>query len=109
MLDGLEPGDGPVVTELDRLGRNAMGMGATVARLAGLGVQVHRLALGGVDLAGSTGKPTMNVVGPVAKAKRDLLVERTQAGWSIECGRGSGARWPAAQGRPTPARKGELP
>lgn len=80
LLDRLEPGDVLVVTKLDRLGRNAMDVGATVAKLAKLGVRVHCLALGGVDLASSTGKLTMGVINAVAEFERDLLVERTQAG-----------------------------
>lgn len=69
-----------VVTKLDRLGRNAMDVAATVRALAALGVRVHCLALGGVDLTSSTGKPTMGVINAVAEFERDLLVERTQAG-----------------------------
>ena len=69
-----------VVTKLDRLGRNAMDVGSTVARLAALGIRVHCLALGGVDLASSTGKLTMNIINAVAEFERDLLIERTQAG-----------------------------
>ena len=73
-----------VVTKLDRLGRNAMDVGATVAvaKLAEMGVRVHCLALGGVDLASSTGKLTMGVINAVAEFERDLLIERTQAGLS---------------------------
>src|SRR4051812_14756646 len=82
LLDRLEAGDVLVVTKLDRLGRNAMDVSSTVAKLAGLGVRVHCLALGGVDLASSTGKLTMNVINAVAEFERDLLVERTQAGLS---------------------------
>ena len=82
LLDRLEAGDVLVVTKLDRLGRNAMDVGSTVARLASLGVRVHCLALGGVDLASSTGKLTMNVINAVAEFERDLLIERTQAGLS---------------------------
>jgi putative DNA-invertase from lambdoid prophage Rac len=82
LLDRLEPGDVLVVTKLDRLGRNVMDVGSTVAKLAELGVRVHCLALGGVDLTSSTGKLTMNVINAVAEFERDLLVERTQAGLS---------------------------
>lgn len=82
LLDRLEAGDVLVVTKLDRLGRNAMDVGATVAKLAELGVRVHCLALGGVDLTSSTGKLTMNVINAVAEFERDLLIERTQAGLS---------------------------
>jgi putative DNA-invertase from lambdoid prophage Rac len=80
LLDRLEAGDVLVVTKLDRLGRNAMDVGSTVAKLADLGVRVHCLALGGVDLTSSTGKLTMNVINAVAEFERDLLIERTQAG-----------------------------
>src|SRR3954451_9131203 len=82
LLDRLEPGDVLVVTKLDRLGRNVMDVGSTVAKLAELGVRVHCLALGGVDLTSSAGKLTMNVLNAVAEFERDLLVERTQAGLS---------------------------
>jgi putative DNA-invertase from lambdoid prophage Rac len=71
-----------VVTKLDRLGRNVMDVSSTVAKLAELGVRVHCLALGSVDLTSSTGKLTMNVLNAVAEFERDLLVERTQAGLS---------------------------
>ena len=59
-----------------------MDVSATVAKLAEIGVRVHCLALGGVDLTSSTGKLTMGVINAVAEFERDLLVERTQAGLS---------------------------
>lgn len=80
LVDRLEAGDVLVVTKLDRLGRNAMDVRTTVERLAGEGVRVHCLALGGVDLTSSAGKMTMGVIAAVAEFERDLLVERTQAG-----------------------------
>lgn len=69
-----------IVTKLDRLGRNAMDVRATVEMLAGENVRVHCLALGGVDLTSAAGKMTMAVINAVAEFERDLLVERTQAG-----------------------------
>ena len=80
LIDRLEPDDVLVVTKLDRLGRNAMDVAGTVAKLAEVGVRVHCLALGGVDLAIATGKLTMNVINAVAEFERDQLIERTQAG-----------------------------
>lgn len=80
LLDRLEGGDVLVVTKLDRLGRNAMDVRATVEALTGLGVRVHCLALGGVDLTSPAGKMTMGVIAAVAEFERDLLIERTQAG-----------------------------
>lgn len=82
LLDKLEGGDVLVVTKLDRLGRNAMDVRATVEKLTGLGVRVHCLALGGVDLTSPAGKMTMGVIAAVAEFERDLLIERTQAGLS---------------------------
>lgn len=80
LLDRLESGDVLLVTKLDRLGRNAMDVRATVERLTEMGVRVHCLALGGVDLTSSAGKMTMQVLCAVAEFERDLLIERTQAG-----------------------------
>ncbi len=82
LLDKMEKGDVLVVTKLDRLGRDAVDVSMTVARLEKMGVRVHCLALGGVDLTSSAGKMTMNVINAVAQFERDLLIERTQAGLS---------------------------
>jgi putative DNA-invertase from lambdoid prophage Rac len=80
LVDRLEAGDVLIVTKLDRLGRNAMDVRATVEKLDGMGVKVHCLALGGVDLTSAAGKLTMAVISAVSEMERDLLIERTQAG-----------------------------
>ena len=80
LIDRMEAGDILVVTKLDRLGRNAMDVRATVEHLASVGVRVHYLALGGVDLTSPAGKMTMQVIAAVAEFERDLLIERTQSG-----------------------------
>lgn len=80
LLNKLEPYDILIVTKLDRLGRNAMDVRATVEGLATMGVRVHCLALGGVDLCSPAGKMTMAVITAVAEFERDLLIERTQSG-----------------------------
>ena len=80
LVDRLETGDVLIVTKLDRLGRNAMDVRATVEKLEGEGVRVHCLALGGVDLTSPAGRMTMGVIAAVAEFERDLLIERTQAG-----------------------------
>lgn len=82
LLDKLEAEDVLIVTKLDRLGRNAMDVRATVERLEASGVRVHCLALGGVDLTSPAGKMTMQVINAVAEFERDLLIERTNAGIS---------------------------
>nr|CAA6816426.1 MAG: transposon resolvase [uncultured Thiotrichaceae bacterium] len=82
LLDKVERGDVLIVTKLDRLGRDAMDVSQTVAKLEKSGIKVHCLALGGVDLTSSAGKMTMGVINAVAQFERDLLIERTQAGLS---------------------------
>lgn len=80
LLDKMENGDVLVVTKLDRLGRDAIDVASTVAKLDERGIRVHCLALGGVDLTSSAGKLTMGVINAVAQFERDLLIERTQSG-----------------------------
>lgn len=90
LVDRLEPGDILVVTKLDRLGRDAMDVAATVDDLAKIPVRVYCLALGGVDLSSPSGQLTMNVLNAVAQFERDLLRERTHAG--LEAARQKGKR-----------------
>lgn len=80
LLERMECGDVLIVTKLDRLGRNAFDIRATVENLSARAVRVHCLALGGVDLTSPAGKMTMQVLSAVAEFERDLLIERTQAG-----------------------------
>jgi len=80
LTEKMEQGDVLIVTKLDRLGRDAIDVSSTVARLEESGIRVHCLALGGVDLTSSAGKLTMGVINAVAQFERDLLIERTQAG-----------------------------
>jgi len=96
LVDRLEADDVLVVTKLDRLGRNAMDVRSTVDALAAIGVRVHCLALGGVDLTSSAGRMTMQVIAAVAEFERDLLVERTQAGLSRARTEGKALGRPAA-------------
>ncbi|WP_028642159.1 recombinase family protein [Novosphingobium acidiphilum] len=94
LVDRLERGDVLIVTKLDRLGRNAIDVMSTVERLSSMGVKVHCLALGGVDLTSAAGKMTMGVIAAVSQMERDLLIERTNAG--IERAKASGKKF----GRP---------
>lgn len=80
LLDKMEKGDVLIVTKLDRLGRDAIDVSTTVTKLEEIGIRVHCLALGGVDLTSSAGKMTMGVINAVAQFERDLLIERTQSG-----------------------------
>ena len=102
LMDKLESEDVLVVTKLDRLGRNAMDVRATVEKLAQNGVRVHCLALGGVDLTSPAGKMTMGVIAAVAEFERDLLIERTQAGLALAKASGK------AIGRPQSLDEGQV-
>jgi Site-specific recombinases, DNA invertase Pin homologs len=94
LLERMEDGDVLLVTKLDRLGRNAMDVRSTVELLAGRGIRVHCLALGGVDLTSAAGKMTMQVLSAVAEFERDLLIERTQSGLQRAKAEGKATRAP---------------
>lgn len=96
LLDKMERGDVLVVTKLDRLGRDAIDVSTTVAKLEKMGIRVHCLALGGVDLTSSAGKLTMGVINAVAQFERDLLIERTQSGLARARAQGKPLGRPAA-------------
>jgi len=106
LLEKLESGDVLVVTKLDRLGRNAMDVRATVESLTNVGVRVHCLALGGVDLTSPAGKMTMGVIAAVAEFERDLLIERTQSGLNRAKSQGKKLGRPA---RLSKAQAGDVP
>lgn len=105
LVDRMEAGDVLVVTKLDRLGRNAMDVRATVEGLEGMGVRVHCLALGGMDLTSPAGKMTMGVIAAVAEFERDLLIERTQSGLARAKAEGKAIGRPAAL---TPVQVGQV-
>lgn len=96
LLDKMERGDVLIVTKLDRLGRDAIDVSTTVAKLEEIGIRVHCLALGGVDLTSSAGKLTMGVINAVAQFERDLLIERTQSGLARAKAQGKPLGRPAA-------------
>jgi putative DNA-invertase from lambdoid prophage Rac len=80
LLDKLDDDDVLIVTKMDRLGRNAIDVKATIDRLAGMHVRVHCLQLGGADLTSAAGKAMMMMLNTFAEFERDLLIERTQSG-----------------------------
>ncbi|WP_426116299.1 recombinase family protein [Massilia sp. PWRC2] len=80
MMQQIRDGETLVVTKLDRLGRDAQDIGATIKALAARRIEVIVLQLGKLDLASAAGKLMLNMLAAVAEMERDLLVERTQAG-----------------------------
>lgn len=80
MLSQIRDGETLVVTKLDRLGRDAQDVGATIKMLAERNIQVVVLQLGKLDLTSAPGKLMLTMLAAVAEMERDLLVERTQSG-----------------------------
>lgn len=69
-----------MVAKLDRLGRDAQDVNATIKTMAKRKIEVIVLQLGKLDLTSSAGKLMLNMLAAIAEMERDLLVERTQAG-----------------------------
>lgn len=80
MLGQIRDGESLVVTKLDRLGRDAQDVGATIKMLAARHIKVIVLQLGTLDVTSTAGKMMMTMLAAVAEMERDLLVERTQSG-----------------------------
>lgn len=80
LLGKLRARDTLIVSKLDRLGRDAPDVLATIKHLASLGVEVIVLQLGKLDLTSPAGKLMLAMLAAVAEMERDLIVERTQAG-----------------------------
>lgn len=80
MLQQIRDGETLVVSKLDRLGRNAQDVGATIKALAARKIEVIVLQLGKLDLTSTAGKLMLTMLAAIAEMERDLLVERTQAG-----------------------------
>jgi len=80
LLEKIRDRETLVVTKLDRLGRDAQDIGATIKMLAARHIEVIVLQLGKLDLTSSAGKLMLTMLAAMAEMERDLLVERTQAG-----------------------------
>lgn len=80
MFAKLRRGDTLVVTKLDRLGRDAIDVQATVKALESKHVHVQVLQLGHLDLTSAAGKLMVTMLSAVAEMERDLLRERTASG-----------------------------
>ncbi len=69
-----------IVARLDRLGRNAADVMATVRRFTDRECQVRVIQLGDTDFTSGGGKIILATLSAVAEIERDNLLERTQAG-----------------------------
>jgi DNA invertase Pin-like site-specific DNA recombinase len=80
MLGQIRQGETLIVSKIDRIGRDAQDVGATIKLLASRKIHVIVLQLGALDLTSAAGKMMLTMLSAVAEMERDLLVERTQAG-----------------------------
>ena len=80
LKEQIRSGETLVVSNLDRLGRDAIDVLQTVKELGAKGVKVIVHQLGNTDLTSPAGKLLLMMLSAVAEMERDLLVERTQAG-----------------------------
>ncbi|MBY0238543.1 MAG: recombinase family protein [Burkholderiaceae bacterium] len=80
MLAQIRNGEMLVVAKLDRLGRDAQDVGATIKLLASHKIAVIVLQLDALNLTSPAGKLMLTMLAALAEMERDLLVERTQAG-----------------------------
>lgn len=80
LLGQIRDGETLVVSKLDRLGRDAQDVGATIKALAARRIEVIVLQLGKLDLTSPAGKLMLTMLAAVAEMERDMLVERTQSG-----------------------------
>jgi putative DNA-invertase from lambdoid prophage Rac len=80
LLDKIRDGETLVVSKLDRLGRDAQDVRATIKALAACKIEVIVLQLGKLDLTSTAGKMMLTMLAAVVEMEHDLLVERTQSG-----------------------------
>ena len=96
LLEKIRDRETLVVTKLDRLGRDAHDIGATIKMLAARRIEVIVLQLGKLDLTSSAGKLMLTMLAAMAEMERDLLVERTQAGLARAKAQGKSLGRPAS-------------
>lgn len=75
-LDRLYEGDVLIVPGIESLGRDVKEVRSIVLQLARMGVRLHCLALGPMDLTSEAGKATMHVLQAVAGFEERLAAER---------------------------------
>jgi DNA invertase Pin-like site-specific DNA recombinase len=83
LIDAIERAQGSkqlIVSKIDRLGRDAADIMATVKLLDSMKCGVKVLQLGDIDLTSAGGKIILATLSAVAEVERDVLIERTQAG-----------------------------
>jgi DNA invertase Pin-like site-specific DNA recombinase len=78
LLDKIRDGETLVVSKLDRLGRNAQDIGATINMLAVRRIEVIVLQLGNLDLTSLAGQSMLTMLAAMAEMEQEMLVEGAQ-------------------------------
>ena len=102
LLDTVQPGDALVVTALDRLGRDTLGLLELISRLASMGVELKVLDMpvDAQDVAGG-GQLVALVTAGVAAIERANISRRTKQGLERARAEGklAGRRWSISRAR----------
>lgn len=80
MSKQLQAGDTVVCTMVDRLGRSASDVLATVESFKHRNIRIRIMQFDGIDLTSSMGKMVLTMLAACAEFERNLIVERTVAG-----------------------------
>lgn len=80
MMSKLQKGDTVVFSRVDRIGRRAADVLATVEKLTERGVEVYILQIGRDSMNSQVGKIILGVFAIFAENERDSIVERTKMG-----------------------------
>ena len=87
MLTYVREGDTLVTVDIDRLGRDAIDVQQTIARLKEIGVNIIITRLG-VNLNSDAGELLITIMSKVAEMERKKMLERQRAGIAESQGRG---------------------
>ena len=79
-LAACQKGDTFACWRLDRVGRSVQHLSKFIADLESRGVH-FKTADGSADTSTSNGRLLLHILGAVAQFERDLIIERTRAGW----------------------------
>ncbi|MFK0571707.1 recombinase family protein [Endozoicomonas sp.] len=79
MLNYVRDGDTLITVDIDRLGRDAIDVQQTIAKLKGMGVNIIITRLG-VDLDSDAGELLITIMSKVAEMERRKMLERQRAG-----------------------------
>jgi DNA invertase Pin-like site-specific DNA recombinase len=105
-LSHLREGDTLIVWKLDRLGRTVKGLVDLIEALAAQNVHFKSLT-DSIDTTTPAGRFFFHVMASLAQMERELLVERTRAGWAApkRLGRVGGRKRTMTDAKVTAARK----